>query len=576
MPRGATISDRLSSLHAARHLLQELPRARLALVLGLMLVAALTEGLGLFLLVPVLGLVSGKAMREGTLSHLAGLTAGQGLATLLAGVVALVAVRAAIQYQRGVLTQKLGMELVDGLRLRCLRLLMGAEWRTLAGMRQSDNASLLLTNVDRIALAFQALVGFLSSGALLLGAGLTALLLSPRLAVALGLAGLVALLAYRRLRRRAVALGELLGTANDTVYARVDESLAALRLVKMLRAEQRAEARVAESVVELRRAELDYLRSFGLGQGALQVSAAAALGLAVWLAVERMGVPGMAVVPLVAVFARTVPLLGAVQEHWQNWLHAIPAIAATMSLKKRLEFAAEPAADPAVAAPLLERDLVLHRVTVRHEGRESPALEGLSLTIPARSTVALTGPSGAGKSTLADLVCGLTAPDEGTVGIDGQVLEGSRRMAWRNAVAYVQQDPVLFHASIRENLCWAAPEADEAALRAALKAASAEFVLDLPEGLDTVVGDRGARLSGGERQRVALARALLGAPHLLVLDEATSALDPANEAAIAQALANLAGRMTIIVICHRGALAALADKVIRLEAGRIAETDQPG
>ena len=140
-------------------------------------------------------------------------------------------------------------------------------------------------------------------------------------------------------------------------------------------------------------------------------------------------------------------------------------------------------------------------------------------------------------------------------------------------VAYVEQDPVLLGGSIRSNLLWAAPDADEAHLNAALAAASATFVHDLPQGLETPVGDGGRRLSGGERQRLMLARALLREPSLLILDEATSALDPGNEAAIAQALERLRGRMAIVIICHRGALLGLADREARLELGRLTGID---
>jgi ATP-binding cassette subfamily C protein len=158
------------------------------------------------------------------------------------------------------------------------------------------------------------------------------------------------------------------------------------------------------------------------------------------------------------------------------------------------------------------------------------------------------------------------------VTIDGAVLEGAAQRAWRAQMAYIDQDPLLLAASLRDNLCWAAPAASDAQVWAALEdAAAADFVRGLPEGLDTRLGDGGRRLSGGERQRLMLARALLRDPQLLILDEATSALDADNEAAIAAALGRLRGRMTIVLIAHRGALLDLADRVIRLESGRVVD-----
>jgi ATP-binding cassette subfamily C protein len=181
----------------------------------------------------------------------------------------------------------------------------------------------------------------------------------------------------------------------------------------------------------------------------------------------------------------------------------------------------------------------------------------------------LTGPSGSGKSTLADLLAGLTRPDGGAISIDGQVLEGPAWAAWRNSVAYVQQEPLLFDATLRENLLWAAPDADEARLRDCLTRGAASFVFDLPEGLDTRVGTSGRQLSGGERQRIVLARALLRDPQLLILDEATSALDRENEARIVEAVTALKGSVTVVVIGHGGQLAQQADQTVKLENGAI-------
>jgi len=136
-------------------------------------------------------------------------------------------------------------------------------------------------------------------------------------------------------------------------------------------------------------------------------------------------------------------------------------------------------------------------------------------------------------------------------------------------VAYVHQEPVLFHASIRDNLRWAAPDADDATLFAALSRAAADFVADLPGGLDTMVGDAGRQMSGGERQRIALARALLRSPDLLILDEPTSALDPASEASVIDALQRLRGTVTILIIAHRKEFVRMADHTIAIEDGRL-------
>jgi ATP-binding cassette subfamily C protein len=214
--------------------------------------------------------------------------------------------------------------------------------------------------------------------------------------------------------------------------------------------------------------------------------------------------------------------------------------------------------------------IVLDTVHLTYEGRDRPALDGVSLRLPARTSTAIVGASGAGKSTLADVLMGLLRPDAGQVSIDGWPLTGTQRHAWRQSVAYVPQEVFLFHDSIRNNLLWGHPEANDDDLRRALERAAAAFVFDLPQGVDTLVGDGGVRLSGGERQRLALARALLRRPSLLILDEATSALDRDNEAQVREAIEHLHGDLTLVVIGHRLATLEHADQVVVMKAGRVA------
>jgi len=183
---------------------------------------------------------------------------------------------------------------------------------------------------------------------------------------------------------------------------------------------------------------------------------------------------------------------------------------------------------------------------------------------------AVVGRSGAGKSTLIDLFMGLNQPECGEVLVDGMSLTKDNLISLRKVVSYVPQDPFLFNTTVRENLMLVNPNATEEELWEALYFSSAaEFVKKLPDGLDSVIGDRGIKLSGGERQRIVIARAILRKPSILVLDEATSALDSENEAKIQQAIENLKGKMTIIVIAHRLSTIQKADQVVVLDEGKI-------
>jgi ATP-binding cassette subfamily C protein CydD len=211
----------------------------------------------------------------------------------------------------------------------------------------------------------------------------------------------------------------------------------------------------------------------------------------------------------------------------------------------------------------------LRSVTVRRTGR-GEVLHDVDLSVAPGEHVAIVGPSGSGKSTVLRLVLGLDAPDGGEVLVGGVPLDQIDREDWLRHVGWQGQDPHLFDGTVADNVRFASPEASDAAVDDALEAAGAGFVSDLPLGRDTPIGERGALLSAGERARVALARALVRRPAVLLLDEPTAHLDPAAEAAVAATLDALRGRATIITVAHRPALAVRADRVVRLDSGRIA------
>jgi len=200
-------------------------------------------------------------------------------------------------------------------------------------------------------------------------------------------------------------------------------------------------------------------------------------------------------------------------------------------------------------------------------------LKDCSLNLPKGRMSAIVGPSGAGKTTFLDLLMGFYRPTSGSVKIDGRPLQDYDVGGWRRRIGYVPQEPFLFHTTVRENLLWASENASPADIEKALDSANAsEFVSELAEGLDTVVGDRGVRLSGGQRQRIALARALLRKPEILILDEATSALDSQSETLIQNAVEKISKEVTVIVVAHRLSTIQKADRVYALSKGRVAES----
>ena len=220
----------------------------------------------------------------------------------------------------------------------------------------------------------------------------------------------------------------------------------------------------------------------------------------------------------------------------------------------------------------LRKGIVLHHVGLQYAPELPPALSGINLDLKRGTTVALVGSSGAGKSSIADLLCGLYSPSEGEILVDGVSITQLDLISWQQRLGVVSQDTFLFNASICDNISFGTPHATrEQIIAAAEKAQAAGFIADLPDGLDTLIGERGYRLSGGQRQRLSLARAILRDPDLLILDEATSALDTQSERLVQQAIDQFEGRHTVLVIAHRLSTIVGADQICVLDKGRIVE-----
>ena len=302
-----------------------------------------------------------------------------------------------------------------------------------------------------------------------------------------------------------------------------------------------------------------------------ELLAAAALclltGVMIW-----QGKPLQSFVPSLGLFAtaafRMLPSVNrlAVALQQIRWASDI-----TESLKVELALPDYAAAEERGRTLTFTESLRLENVGYRYPGGDRDALSEISLTIPHGAAVGLVGGSGAGKSTLVDIVLGLLSPTVGRVLVDGHDIKEHER-AWQNLVGYVPQSIYLCDDTLRRNVAFGLADVaiDEIAVRRAIKAARLEdFVATLPEGLDTMVGERGVRLSGGQRQRIGIARALYYDPAVLVLDEATSALDNATERDVMTAVNSLHGVKTLIIVAHRMTTVSECDVLFRLENGRL-------
>jgi ATP-binding cassette subfamily B protein len=292
-----------------------------------------------------------------------------------------------------------------------------------------------------------------------------------------------------------------------------------------------------------------------------------------WIGARDVRAGQMTIGDLVQFVIYAVMVAGSVGALSEIWGELQRAAGATERLAELLG-ADDSVHDPARPVPVpqpVRGEIAFEDVTFHYPARPAQsALEGVSLHVRAGETVALVGPSGAGKTTVIQLILRFYDPDRGRVTIDGIDLRDMARTDYRRALALVPQDPVIFAASARDNIRFGRPGASDAEVEAAARAAAAhDFLVALPQGYDTYVGERGVMLSGGQKQRIAIARAILRDAPILLLDEATSALDAESERAVQQAVETLTRNRTTLIVAHRLATVKRADRIVVFDHGRI-------
>lgn len=292
-----------------------------------------------------------------------------------------------------------------------------------------------------------------------------------------------------------------------------------------------------------------------------------------WIGARDVGTGQTSVGELVQFVIYAIMVAGSVGALSEIWGELQRAAGATERLVELLN-SVDTVSDPDIAKPIghpATGKIVFDDVTFHYPSRQNiAALEGVSFSVEPGETVALVGPSGAGKSTIVQLLQRFYDPESGEITIDGVALRDMKRADFRQEIALVPQESVIFAATARENIRFGRPDASDADIEAAAKAAAAdEFLITLPDGYDTFVGERGVMLSGGQKQRIAIARAILRDAPILLLDEATSALDAESELAVQKAVEALAEDRTTLIVAHRLATVKKADRILVFDQGRI-------
>ena len=539
------------------------------LTFGLMLFRSITAGVSLLLILPllqVLGLSIGHNETQGVAKAITTLFQHLHLPLTLPMIlicyVLVVSFIAMAAFAEQIISTKLQQNYIHHLRARLYQQLLYTKWPFFLKQNMSHLLHGLTTQIQAINSSNFQLLTLLNSAIVLCVYTLLALLLSWKMTLIAATCACLLLSMMLPLHRLTSQSGRDHLNKNQRIFQAITEQLGALKIIKGSGLEAKFVTETQRISASLEHENQHLTRVTAASKLLYSVGSVMVFSMLLYTALRVLSVPLESLLLLLVVFSRLLPMVSAIQQNYQRILHQLPAFCDVKQLLR----------DCAAHQEHLESRQVMFNDAISldnigfdyHPGL--PIFSRVSLNIRKNTTTAIIGSSGAGKTTLADLIVGLLEPTTGTIFIDNQPLDNKNKLAWRQSVAYVTQDNVLFNTSIRDNLqlfCYTMP--DEA-LWAALKSAAAdEFVAHLEDGLDTLIGDRGVRLSGGECQRIALARALLSKPQLLVLDESTSSLDKHNVIKIQQALTQLRGKMTILIISHQTEMSQFADQEFFLQ-----------
>ncbi len=550
-------------------------------LIGMVLIS-LFEGVGILLLIPFINLSGVANVRSSSTSAFSWIFSyfpqTVMLLFILGVYVLLIVGQSFLQRKQMILNVKIQQGFIRHLREETYKLLLQANWGFYIQNRKSDIINLMTNEITRVSAGTNIFLQFLTSivfAAVQLG---IAFWLSTKLTLFVLFFGIVILFLLRKFVKKSNSIGKETYELSQLFQAGITDHFNGIKEIKsnMLEEAHFSWFRELNQKMELNIIKLVKLNT--ISQFTYKAVSAFLIAIFLFFSIRMLQAQPTQLILITMIFSRLWPRFSGIQANLEQLGSLAPSFKALLDMQNQCLHAQELVGVNAnnVQSLSIKQGIECRDVNFRYDPNNFVyALQNIHVTIPANAMTAIVGRSGAGKSTFIDLVMGLNRPETGEVLLDGQPLTNENLLALRKSISYVPQDPFLFNATIRENLVKVNEKASDEHIWHALEfSAAAEFVKELPQGLDTLIGDRGIKLSGGERQRLVLARAVLRNPSILVLDEATSALDTENESKIQEALDTLKGKMTIIVIAHRLSTIRNADQVIVLEQGEIIQQGQ--
>ncbi|MGG7621719.1 ABC transporter ATP-binding protein [Bacillus coreaensis] len=542
-----------------------------------MVVVSFLDGVAILLLIPILS-ISGiiNSANESSLMWvfsdlLKDLPTGIGLPFILGFYVILVLGQNLLQRNLSIRDIKIHQGFINHLKEEIYQSLLHVKWEFIIRTRKSNLINSLTKDINRVSTGIKMFMQFITNFIFTLIQIGIAFWLSPQIASLVLVCGLGLAFFSWKFVRQAKNLGKESTDISRAYLAGITDHLNGLKDIKTNRLEKSRMTWLKSLNIKMLDEQVKFVELQTSSQLSYKTAFALILSCFIFFSANLFYTQPEKLLIVIIIFSRLWPRFVTIQSNLQQLALTIPAFKVLLALQNETKQLIE-VSDDNEEILYMNKMIECKNVCFKYNGdNTSYALQNINLQILANHMTAIVGQSGAGKSTLVDILMGLQRPETGEVLIDGMPLTDDKLLALRKTISFVPQDPFLFNASIRQNLLLMNPTAPEEHLWASLEFAAADFVKELPNGLDTPLGDRGIRLSGGERQRIVLARAILRNPSILILDEATSSLDTDNESKIQMALERLKGKMTVIVIAHRLSTIHNADQVIVLDKGRIVQ-----
>ncbi|MCT1390512.1 ABC transporter ATP-binding protein/permease [Peribacillus frigoritolerans] len=550
-----------------------------------MILIGFLEGVGIFLLIPLIGLTGVMDIKTDDvpfLSWVNGLFTGipetLSLLLILGVYVILMVGQSVFKRNQTILGVKIQQGFVRKLRDDAYGSLLQVNWGFYLKKRKSDIINIMTNETFNVSAGINLFLQFISSLIFtLIQIGIAFYLSVPMTSFIIAFGGIL-IFSSRKFVKKSQSIGKETFQLTQTYLAGMTDHLNGMKDIKSNSLEDSHLnwfLSLSERM-EKNRIKLTTLNT--TSQMIFKIVSSLLIAVFVFFSIKMFMAQPAQLMLIMVIFSRLWPRFTSIQSNLEQIGSTLPSFKALSDLQNECRDSRELyESDYKNIMPIeIKRGLGCRNVYFSYDQNECTyALKNISIHIPSNRMTAIVGRSGAGKSTLIDILMGLNHPNRGEVRIDDIPLTNDRLLSLRRSISYIPQDPFLFNATIRGNLLIIDPEASDESIWESLDfAAAADFVSKLPQGLDTLIGDRGVRLSGGERQRLVLARAILRKPAILVLDEATSALDTENEAKIQSAIERLKGKMTIIVIAHRLSTIRDADQVLVMDQGEIIQVGE--